>query len=209
MATAAQVKANQANAQYSTGPQTPEGKSRAARNNVKHGLTLGVLTLSPEEQAPFSQFEANLRAELNPVSALECEALQQFLDAAARLQRIKGLIAEMLEKHAEEPLLLPETEAELRQLTRYRAAAEMIAYRAVRTLRELRTTRLFRAIHLTPAEQAQLPSLAKPATKMKVNGQMLGRNDRELLELLRRGTVSSSSNPIPPQQKQDSNRPRW
>ena len=66
MASAAQVLANQANAQHSTGPKSEAGKARASRNNLKHGLTLGVLTLSPEEQTQFCEFEAKMRAECNP-----------------------------------------------------------------------------------------------------------------------------------------------
>ena len=38
MATKAQTKANQQNAQKSTGPQTAEGKNVVSQNAVKHGL---------------------------------------------------------------------------------------------------------------------------------------------------------------------------
>ena len=62
MASPAQIHANQVNAQNSTGPKTAEGKARASRNNLRHGLTLGVLTVDPAEQHEFCEFEANLRA---------------------------------------------------------------------------------------------------------------------------------------------------
>src|ERR1700761_7701695 len=38
MATPAQVAANQANSQKSTGPKSPDGKTRSSRNSFKHGL---------------------------------------------------------------------------------------------------------------------------------------------------------------------------
>ena len=110
MATPAQVLANQANAQLSTGP------------NTAAGLTLGVLTLSSEEQARFCEFEANLRAECKPEGILEREALQQFLDAAARIGKIRAIVAGMIDQYQDDPLLQPETEAKYRQLNRYRAA---------------------------------------------------------------------------------------
>src|ERR1700728_3187477 len=38
MATPAQVAANQANSQKSTGPTSPEGQARSSRNSFQHGL---------------------------------------------------------------------------------------------------------------------------------------------------------------------------
>lgn len=42
MASARKIKANQANAQASTGPKTAQGKARAAQNARRHGLSLSV-----------------------------------------------------------------------------------------------------------------------------------------------------------------------
>ncbi len=181
MASAAQVLANHANAQHSTGPKSDEGKARASRNNLKHGLTLGVLTLSPEEQTQFCDFEAKMRTECNPEGALECEAFQQFLDGAARINKIRGIVGAMIEQFNDDPLLQPDTEAAYRQLNRYRAAAEMTVYRAIKTLRELQTARLFRSFHVTKEEQEVIPPLVNPGEKFCCGGEMkLGHNDREL-----------------------------
>jgi hypothetical protein len=43
MTSARKIKANRVNAQASTGPRTLHGKSRAARNALRHGLSLSVL----------------------------------------------------------------------------------------------------------------------------------------------------------------------
>ena len=181
MASAAQVLANHANAQLSTGPKTDAGKASASRNNLKHGLTLGVLTLSPDEQKQFCEFEAKLRAECLPVGALECEVFEQFLDGAARISKIRRIVGDMIEKYNDDPLLQPETEATYRQLDRYRGAAEMTVYRAVKTLRELQTTRLFREFHVTKDEQDVVPPLVNPGEKFWCGGEMrMAHNDREL-----------------------------
>ena len=49
------IEANRRNAQRSTGPRTPEGKSRAAQNSTTHGLS--SLTRNPLAAACFLQME--------------------------------------------------------------------------------------------------------------------------------------------------------
>jgi len=50
MTSARKRASNRANASRSTGPKTPKGKSRAAKNAFRHGLSLSVLT-DPELSA--------------------------------------------------------------------------------------------------------------------------------------------------------------
>ena len=178
MATQAQILANQANAQHSTGPKTEEGKARASRNNTKHGLTLGVLAIPEAEAASYAEREAKLRAECKPFGTLEEEAFRQFIDGANRIRRIRDLISAIVNKYDDFPGLVPEAEAELRQLTRYRAAAEMLLYRSIATLRELQSTRLYRYLHLTKEEAEVIPDAVRPSRKLMLGGELLGRNDR-------------------------------
>jgi hypothetical protein len=49
MATAAQVNANQVNAQKSTGPTTEAGKAKSSANAVKTGLTGRIIMMSGED----------------------------------------------------------------------------------------------------------------------------------------------------------------
>ena len=48
MTTSARAAANRANAKRSTGPRTSEGKTRAARNALRHGLNVAGSALNPE-----------------------------------------------------------------------------------------------------------------------------------------------------------------
>src|SRR5882724_8612355 len=74
MSTEAQIAANQANAQLSTGPITEEGKAASARNNTKHGLTYkGVLffLLPWENAAEYIALQSELISQYFPFSATE------------------------------------------------------------------------------------------------------------------------------------------
>ena len=69
MTTNAQIKANRNNARKSTGPRTDEGKTRSAKNALKHGL-LGRDTVLPgEDPADFDRQLSALEAvERQPIS---------------------------------------------------------------------------------------------------------------------------------------------
>lgn len=187
MATAAQILANQANAQHSTGPKTEDGKARAAKNNIKHGLSFGILVLSQDEQDYIQQFEATMRHEMKPAGAIEETVFAQFLDAAARLHKIQGLITALARRHSEDPIVVPDAAAEWNQLTRYRAAAEMQLYSSVNTLMELQTTRLFRELHLVQVEQEYIPPMVNGSVKMWLGNSIANHNDRELLYAMQSG----------------------
>ena len=74
--TEAQLIANRANAQLSTGPRTEEGKRRSSLNDFRHGLTGQIVIHTPEDQAAFQKHCEAIRDALAPVGALEleCEA---------------------------------------------------------------------------------------------------------------------------------------
>jgi hypothetical protein len=82
-----QQTANQANAKKSTGPKTPEGKSKAARNCLKHGLaatTFLILTEDPEE---FQQVRAAYYNRLGPRDRMETDLVDQIVRAAWNQRR--------------------------------------------------------------------------------------------------------------------------
>lgn len=184
MATSAQILANKANAQNSTGPKTDEGKAKASRNNIRHGLCLGILVLSGEEQAYQRNFEATMRLEIKPAGAIEETVFAQLIDAHMRLRKIQHWIGTLMFQHADDPLVVDAAAAEVNQLTRYRAAAEMQFYSTVNTLMELQTTRLHRELHLVKGEEEYIPPMVKGSAKMWFDNACRNHNDREILYAL-------------------------
>ncbi|MBV9304055.1 MAG: hypothetical protein JOY62_11495 [Acidobacteriaceae bacterium] len=72
MSTPAQISANQANAQLSTGPRTPEGKAASARNHFSHGLSGSQFTvLDWEHQHAFDELLQSLDLEHQPATPTE------------------------------------------------------------------------------------------------------------------------------------------
>src|SRR5581483_10664294 len=64
MSTPAQVAANQANSQHSTGPKTEEGKAVSCLNNFRHGLAGVQFSVLPGEcEEEYDTLVAGLKAE--------------------------------------------------------------------------------------------------------------------------------------------------
>jgi hypothetical protein len=91
MSSQAQIAANQANAQLSTGPTSAEGKAKSSRNALKTGLT-GHTVLLPGDDAEL--YEAKLLQcveAFNPVGEKETALVQAIADTEWRIARIPGL----------------------------------------------------------------------------------------------------------------------
>ncbi len=87
MATEAQVSANRANAQKSTGPRTPEGKAAVAQNAVKHGLRARAAVLQGEDWEEYTCFRAGMLEELYPDGLQERELADRIVSLSWRLRR--------------------------------------------------------------------------------------------------------------------------
>jgi hypothetical protein len=87
MATTAQVLANQANAQHSTGPVTPEGKARASQNASAFGLFSASAFIRSDEEEIYEEFRAAWNARLVPDGPLEETLVGELVQAAWRLRR--------------------------------------------------------------------------------------------------------------------------
>ena len=93
----ARALASRRNGARSRGPRTAAGKAQSARNALKHGLCAKKLLIVPEEDAAaFEALQAQLRAELAPVGALQAVLAERIVSAAWRLRRADRLEAEVL-----------------------------------------------------------------------------------------------------------------
>jgi hypothetical protein len=87
----AQLQANRANAQLSTGAKTLDGKATSCLNAVKTGLTGRTVLLHTDDTAEYQRHIAAYEKELAPVGQRECDLVQSIADTIWRLRRIPGL----------------------------------------------------------------------------------------------------------------------
>ena len=93
MFTRAKRRANQRNAQKSTGPKTDQGKQRCSQNALKHGLRSQHPVIPGEDPAEYQQRLDELRADLRPLNALEDSIVEQIADTSWRLKRLTRIEA--------------------------------------------------------------------------------------------------------------------
>jgi len=91
MASVAQIQANRSNAQKSTGPRTAEGKERASRNALKHGLLAREVVIQGEDPAEFELFREGMLEELAPAGTVETMLAQRVVSLSWRLRRAERL----------------------------------------------------------------------------------------------------------------------
>src|ERR1700686_2206302 len=96
MATAAQMAANAANAQHSTGPATETGKTVSSRNALKHGLTAQTILLPGEDEAAYRQLCSEMFDFWSPACVPETQLVQNLCDTQWRMNRCSRLEAAVL-----------------------------------------------------------------------------------------------------------------
>jgi len=113
MSTQAQITANRSNAQKSTGPRTPDGKTIVSQNPVKHGLTAANDIISSESHADFDLYREHLLAELAPASPMESILAERIVSLSWRLKR-----AARIQNQTIDALSAPKTPSPLAKLTK-------------------------------------------------------------------------------------------
>jgi hypothetical protein len=138
MSTSAQIAANQANAQLSTGPRTPEGKAASSANATREGFCARTPVVSPEQQPEFVAYRAGLEKSLQPQGALEDEFFQRVVTYGWNLRRVRAAEASLL---ATLDLLDELASPHLFRIARYRRDLERAYDHALAELRRWQDAR--------------------------------------------------------------------
>ena len=96
MATPAQVTANRANAQASTGPRSAEGKASSSRNSLKFGLTAKAAIIPGEDPAELEDLTAQYLEEFDPAGPIEQHFVQNLVRAVWMQRRCDRIEAAYL-----------------------------------------------------------------------------------------------------------------
>ncbi len=92
----AQLKANQTNAQASTGPRTPEGKAKSRMNAFRHGLTGQFSVMSEDDERAYKTYETGILEALAPVGTYERDLAICIAQNRWRLHRARALESNIL-----------------------------------------------------------------------------------------------------------------
>jgi hypothetical protein len=95
MATAAQIIANRANAQLSTGPRSPEGQEASSSNAKSHGLTSRSAFLPGEDPQEYELFHHAYTARYLPQDMIEQKMVSELADLEWRLRRVSEFEAQL------------------------------------------------------------------------------------------------------------------
>ncbi len=87
----AQLAANRANAQLSSGPVTPEGKAKSSQSALKHGLAGSTVLLPTDDAAEYERLLASCRRAYDPVGEEELTLVQSMVDSRWRIKRAQAL----------------------------------------------------------------------------------------------------------------------
>ncbi len=190
MATEAQIEANRANAQKSTGPRTPEGKAVVSQNAITHGLLARAGVIPGEDAHEFAAHREGLLKQLRPGTPLEEVLVERAVDLSWRLQRAvrdqDAAYAALYQKYMEGQPQPQEPDAwhaalgrmivedfcgaaVLERLQRYERRIESGFYKALNELRQAAHQRQEAALEalLTPAQWEKEDGQAQPACQTK------------------------------------------
>jgi hypothetical protein len=167
MATPAQLTANRANAQRSTGPRSVEGKSVSRFNALKHGVDAASITLPGEDPRAYRALADSYDETYQPSTVIDRFLIDTMIRADWHKQRLQLVEADLIRKLlAETPgaslldVMLSDSPAGklLARVQRQIATHERVWYRAHRELVRLITNVVAAEQNGFPVGPAPLPN---------------------------------------------------
>jgi hypothetical protein len=121
MCTTAQLTANRANAEHSTGPKTDEGKAIVARNHITHGLSIRRhIVLPGEDHDEYEALLSRYKEEQMPGCAIERSLITLLAECEWRNQRCNRIQYGMIEESGLTiEAFYEQNEAKLQRFERY------------------------------------------------------------------------------------------
>jgi hypothetical protein len=150
MSTELKIETNRANAQFSTGPRTEEGKARSSQNARKHGLTAQQSIVNPEEQEEFEELLAHYQKDIQPQGAIQQTLFDELVTASWNLRRVRILQSQT---DMRDPLS--------ERLARHHTRFERTYQRALKELKALQTDARLHDM-LPRHDRQRTPFLASP-----------------------------------------------
>jgi hypothetical protein len=99
-ASAAQIAANRANSQHSTGPSSDSGRAKVSLNSIKHGFASKVVVVLEHEREAYLAHFANFREEYQAVGPTEDFLVHSLADLSWAIQSIRAEITTYLSMQA-------------------------------------------------------------------------------------------------------------
>ncbi len=137
MSTAAQILANQSNAQHFTGPVTASGKARVSQNARKLGLFSVTAFIRPEDRDLYKEFRADWESQLAPEGVIEDRLAEEIVQAAWRLRQCAEVEMTLSEDNAPEDAGEDYFERTQQSIDRARASAQRAFHRSLNELRRV------------------------------------------------------------------------
>ena len=134
MASIAQINANRANAQRSTGPKTEEGKAKSSRNRLSHGFLSNTRFLFDEDSEEFFALLNDLIGEYQPATPTEQFMVEDMAHnrwVSGRAIRIQhDLLNRNYKNMAGELSISPDVDRQLPLFIRYQTTADRAFHKA-------------------------------------------------------------------------------
>src|SRR5579864_772535 len=159
MSTKAQIAANRANAQRSTGPRTDDGKAKARQNALRHGLCSGIPKMTDETHEEIDTLLATLREEHQPVGASEEILVYKMAEHFFYGKRASYLLTEQLDWADKGS----ENTPRISLLLRYHTTADRGYHKAFAELRKLQNERRLQEIGFVSQKPEDAPKATPEA----------------------------------------------